>query len=148
MRKNLGVKTGVIIGIMLVFLVGNFSGKDPAKSIDSMKKASQRGVGAALLAGIQENIHLGLDLKGGTHLILQVMVDEAVNSETERAVERLRDDLKSKGIQFTEVSKPVDRVDQVMIKGVPSDKTSAVRDMAAENLAEYDISSNQTARLY
>src|SRR6266481_3846435 len=120
MRKNLGVKTGISIGILLVFLWGIFLGKDPAKSFDAMKKASSRGVGAALLAGVQENIHLGLDLKGGTHLILQVMVDEAVNSETERAVERLRDDLKTKGIQFTEVSKPVDRVDQVTIKGVQS----------------------------
>src|SRR5882757_7540128 len=142
MKKNLKVKTGIIVAILLVFLWGIFLGKDPKASINKMKEASaQKGLGAALLAGIQQNIHLGLDLKGGTHLILQVMADEAVNSETERAVERLKDDLKSKNIPFTEVSKPTDRVDQVTIKGVPTEQTGALRDLVAESLAEYDLSS-------
>ena len=35
--------------------------------------------GTALKQSILDRIHLGLDLKGGTHLILQVMVDEAVS---------------------------------------------------------------------
>jgi preprotein translocase subunit SecD len=142
MKKNLKVKTGVIVAILLVFLWGIFLGRDPQASIKRMKDASaQKGLGAALLAGIQENIHLGLDLKGGTHLILQVMADEAVNSESERAVERLKEDLKTKNIPFAEVSKPADRVDQVTIKGVPTEQTSALRDLVAESLAEYDLSS-------
>src|SRR3981081_2396051 len=110
MKKNLGIKTGVIIATLLVFLWGIFLGRDPGRSVEKMKKAtSERGVGAGLLAAGQENIHLGRDLKGGTHLILQVMADEAVNSESERAAERLRDDLKTRNIPFAEVSKPSDR---------------------------------------
>ena len=31
---------------------------------------------------MQQNIHLGLDLKGGTHLILQVKVNDAVKADT------------------------------------------------------------------
>ena len=31
---------------------------------------------------MQQNIHLGLDLKGGTHLILQVQVNDAVNADS------------------------------------------------------------------
>jgi preprotein translocase subunit SecD len=143
MKKNLEIKTGVIIAILLVFLWGIFLGRDPQESVKKMKEAhAQKGLGAALLAGLQQNIHLGLDLKGGTHLILQVMVDEAVNSETERAVERLKEDLKSKNIPFTEISKPTDRVDQVLVKGVPPEQTTALRDFASESLAEYDISSS------
>src|SRR5712672_3250650 len=140
MKKNLGVKTAIIIATLLVFVWGIFLGRDPQASIQRMREVkSEKGVGAALLAGIQQNIHLGLDLKGGTHLILQVMADEAVNSETERAVDRLKDDLKSKNIPFTEVSKPTDRVDQVTIKGVPTEQTGALRDLVSESLAEYDL---------
>ncbi|MCU1308082.1 MAG: protein-export rane protein SecD [Acidobacteriaceae bacterium] len=143
MKKNLEIKTGVIVAILLVFLWGIFLGRDPQESVKKMKEAAaQKGLGAAVLAGLQQNIHLGLDLKGGTHLILQVMVDEAVNSETERAVERLKEDLNSKNIPFTEISKPTDRVDQVLVKGVPPEQTTALRDFASESLAEYDISSN------
>jgi preprotein translocase subunit SecD len=39
--------------------------------------------GRGLLAALQQRIHLGLDLKGGTHLILQVQVNDAVNVETD-----------------------------------------------------------------
>ena len=65
MRKNLTSKTILILAVVIVFvfgiigLPGGFSG-------------------AALKASILNRIHLGLDLRGGTHLILQVMVDEAV----------------------------------------------------------------------
>jgi preprotein translocase subunit SecD len=142
MKKNLKLKTALIIGTLLVFLWGIFLGKDPGASIERMKKAhAEKGVGAALLAGIQQNIHLGLDLKGGTHLILQVMVDEAVNADTERAVERLKDELKSKNIPFAEISKPADHPEKIFIKGVPSEQTTAIRDLASEQLTDYDLSS-------
>ena len=36
-----------------------------------------------LLAAMQDRIHLGLDLKGGTHLILQVQVNDAVNVDSD-----------------------------------------------------------------
>ena len=32
---------------------------------------------------MQDRIHLGLDLKGGTHLILQVQVNDAVNADSD-----------------------------------------------------------------
>ena len=39
---------------------------------------------------MKERIHLGLDLRGGMHLILQVVTDDAMNIETDLAVERLK----------------------------------------------------------
>ena len=62
--------------------------------------------GSGLLAAITERIHLGLDLKGGTHLILQVQVNDAVNGDSDRAVERLKEDLRTHKINYTEISKP------------------------------------------
>lgn len=144
MTKNLKTKTLIIIGTLLVFLWGIFLGRDPKASVDAMRKASaQRGVGAGLLAGVQENIHLGLDLKGGIHLILQVMVDEAVNSDAQRSVERLQTELRAKNIAFTEISVDPARVDRIQVKGVTGDGATVVHDLTNEELTDYDVSSGQ-----
>jgi preprotein translocase subunit SecD len=45
-----------------------------------------------------EKIHLGLDLQGGMHLILEVQAEKAVESYVERIKNNLRDDLKEKGV--------------------------------------------------
>jgi len=45
-----------------------------------------------------EKIHLGLDLQGGMHLILEVEAEKAVESYVERIKNNLRDDLRDKGI--------------------------------------------------
>ena len=54
---------------------------------------------------MKERIHLGLDLRGGMHLILQVVTDDAVNIETDLAVERLKEDLRNRQVAFSEVRK-------------------------------------------
>src|ERR1700726_2059420 len=48
-------------------------------------------------------IKLGLDLQGGTHLILQVQVQEAIAQETDTTVDRLTTLLRSKNIHYDEV---------------------------------------------
>ena len=53
-----------------------------------------------------DRIHLGLDLKGGTHLILQVQVNDAVKADADRAIERLKDELRTRKINYTDVSQP------------------------------------------
>src|ERR1700684_1740522 len=93
MTKNLTPKIILIIAVLLVFLFGIFG---IPKSFTP----------AGLLAALQDRIHLGLDLKGGTHLILQVQVNDAVNAETDRAVERLKDDLGTAKVTYTDINKP------------------------------------------
>ncbi len=53
-----------------------------------------------------KRIHLGLDLRGGAHLILQVVVAEAVNAETDNTVGRVQQDLKAANLSFSQVYKP------------------------------------------
>lgn len=66
-----------------------------------------KGLGwQAWKTSILSNIHLGLDLQGGTHLILQVNVDDAVAAETAQAAQRLQADLSSKGIAFNSLGQP------------------------------------------
>jgi preprotein translocase subunit SecD len=130
MNKNLTVKTLVILAVMLVFLYGIFG---------LPKSWNKQG----LLAAIQERIHLGLDLKGGTHLILQVMVDDAVNAETDRAMERIREGLRGANILTADVSKPdpANEPQKVSVTGVTPDQTTTVRGILADRLPEYELSS-------
>ena len=48
----------------------------------------------------KDKIKLGLDLKGGIHLLLQVMTDDAVTIETDQEISRLQEQLKKKNITF------------------------------------------------
>ena len=93
MIKNLTAKVILIIAVLIFFLFGIFG---------LPKSFTPSG----LLAALQDRIHLGLDLKGGTHLILQVQVNDAINADSDRAIERLKDDLKSKNIAYAEIAMP------------------------------------------
>ena len=73
MKKNLNGRILAIIAVLLISIYGIIG-------IPS-------GVsGKSLLEAITKRIHLGLDLKGGAHLILQVQVADAVNAETDNLV--------------------------------------------------------------
>jgi preprotein translocase subunit SecD len=130
MNKNLRWKVVVIVGTLLVFLFGIFgfpwewSGKTP-------------------LTAMTDRIHLGLDLKGGTHLILQVQVNDAVNAESDRAVERLKDDLRTRKISYADITKPdpTNAPDKIVAKGIPPEATSDFRNIVSDRLQEYDANS-------
>src|SRR5262252_4634980 len=52
---------------------------------------------------MDKQLKLGLDLKGGVHLELRVQTDDALRLETETEMERLREELQSKNITFTNI---------------------------------------------
>src|ERR1700755_1586306 len=112
MRKNLTSKTILIVAILLVFIFGIFG--------------IPNGIsGQAWRDALAKRINLGLDLKGGTHLVLQVMVDEAVSAETDNALGRLQTDLQAAGVSVGTILKPNPSDPAVLqINGVPADKSS------------------------
>ena len=52
------------------------------------------------VAKMQERIRLGLDLRGGTHLVLGVVTDDAIRAETDLAIERMGDLLEEDSILY------------------------------------------------
>ena len=130
MTKNLWIKTLLIVVVLLVFLYGIFG---------MPQKLSGEGLKSAIL----ERIHLGLDLKGGTHLILQVVVNDAVNADTDRAVERLKEDLRSHNLSYSDISKPdpVNHPEQIVLKGVPPEASGDLRSLVQDRLPEYNLTS-------
>jgi preprotein translocase subunit SecD len=61
-----------------------------------------------------EKIHLGLDLQGGMHLILEVEADKAVESFVERLKNNLKDDLRERGIPAGKVER--EKRDQILLE--------------------------------
>jgi preprotein translocase subunit SecD len=51
-------------------------------------------------------LKLGLDLKGGVHLVLRVQTDDAIRLETDQNAERLREALRMRNIPVTSVATP------------------------------------------
>jgi preprotein translocase subunit SecD len=93
-------------------------------------------IGLAVLAFYppQEKINLGLDLKGGVHLVLRVQTDDALRSESEITSERLRDTLTRSGVAFTSIE--VNAPDQFRVSGVTDD--AGFRDAAADAESTFD----------
>jgi len=91
----------------------------------------------------RDKIHLGLDLQGGLHLLLEVQVDKAFERLLERRAETLRKDLIAKGLAVVAVepnglqglrlvfSKPPERnvVEEVVRN---QDRTGELRQQSAE----------------
>ncbi len=86
-----------------------------------------------------KQLKLGLDLKGGVHLVLRVQTDDALRIETETEMERLRSELQTRNI-------PVAKVDlvsptQFRIEGVPPAQDAAFRQAATEIQTNFERSS-------
>jgi len=130
MTKTLLWKLLSIVAIMLFFLFGIFG---IPKSFN----------GDGLLTALTDHIHLGLDLKGGTHLILQVQVNEAVNVDAQNQIELLKDQFRSHKIDYTDISQPdpQNNPDHIVLKGIPVDARSDLRNIVQDRLPEYDITS-------
>jgi preprotein translocase subunit SecD len=128
MKKNLKNKVVLIVAVLLVFLYGIFG-------IPS-------GVsGKALQDALSSRIHLGLDLRGGAHLILQVVVSEAVGEETDNTVARVQQDLKAANLTFSQVYKPDPaKVDSLRVEGIAATNNSAARSLLdTKYSSEYDL---------
>jgi preprotein translocase subunit SecD len=94
---------------------------------------------------LRSRIRLGLDLKGGTHLVLQVHVEDAVNITADEMLERLKDELRAKNIPYADVQKADDTQAQppkhrVVVKGVPQEKATDLQTLASEQFSDWDLS--------
>lgn len=129
MGKNLTQKTGFIIAVLVIFIYGIFYGTTLPTT----------GPIKSLLNG---NIHLGLDLKGGSHLVLKVHTAEALNSATDRDVSSLNTALATTGAAAAKLdpAKP----DVITVTGGTSAQSSDVRSTLNSNqfAQTYDVASN------
>ncbi len=128
MQQNLRIKTGAIVAIILICIFGIIGFP---KSLDGLK------------ANVQRNIHLGLDLKGGSHLVLQVQVQDAAKTTADQAIEAMREDTRTRNIAVggfdrndPEQLKDADTI-AINIHGVDQGKTQLFRSLVSEKYSDW-----------
>ncbi|MCX6549848.1 MAG: protein translocase subunit SecD [Acidobacteria bacterium] len=84
----------------------------------------------------EQKIKLGLDLKGGVHLVLRVQTDDALRLDTETTVEQPRDAIDTKGL--TGVTLNATSPTQFKVEGVPQAQDAAFREAANEVQATFN----------
>jgi preprotein translocase subunit SecD len=90
-----------------------------------------------------QKVHLGLDLKGGVHLVMRVQTDDAVRIETETTVDRLREQLRTANIPGATVTFVAPG--EFRVENVTSEQDQAFRSMAAEIEPTYNRASGAGA---
>jgi preprotein translocase subunit SecD len=135
MAKNLKARTLVIVAVILACIIGIIGFP---KSMADLKR------------NWGNNIRLGLDLKGGSHLVLQVQVQDAVKANADQAIERLKDDLKKQNVTWNSIDRndpqrpeDADSV-EISIKGVAATQSSAFRNLINERYSDWVLTAQNS----
>src|SRR5258708_16034553 len=128
MTSTLKWKIVFISLVILACMIGLFALPNFPKSL------------AIVRSNFSKQIKLGLDLQGGTHMILQVQVQEAVSQETDQTVDRLVRQLREKNIRYDEIRRQDDT--HILVRNIAPDQFSQFRDMLNDVFkAEWDSAS-------
>jgi preprotein translocase subunit SecD len=129
-------RTIVIVGVVLLAVYG----------IVGLPKSL-----SAIEENAQKNIRLGLDLKGGTQLVLEVQVQDAIKAEADRTREALQEALQKAGIQVAGIDRndpsTIQEADsiQINVHGVPIDKQGDFRSIVASSFPSWTLTPVSTS---
>jgi preprotein translocase subunit SecD len=124
MKSNLKFRLLTIIAVILICVYG----------IIGVPKSK-----AELIQNWKSNIRLGLDLSGGSHLVLEVHLQDAFKGEADAVIARLKDACSKASIPFADMIRtdPQTLADagniQINISGVPGTKAGDFRQLVNDD---------------
>jgi preprotein translocase subunit SecD len=124
MTRNLKYKAVFITVVVLVCVYGLIGVPK------SLAEASQN---------FQRNIRLGLDLRGGSQLVMQVQVQDAFKAEADATIERIKEQLRKAGVDYGSIDRndpaTIEAADsiQIDIRNVPAVKAGDFRRVINDN---------------
>ncbi len=129
MTSNTKIRFAIIAAVILVCLYG----------VIGIPKSKDE-----LIANWHKNIHLGLDLSGGTQLVMQVQLQDAFKAAADNTIQALRQELTkdnitpSGDITRNDPSRleDADKI-EIDVKGIPSDKSSAFRNALNDQFPQW-----------
>lgn len=122
MEKSIRNRTILILSVIIVCILG----------IVGIPSTFQK-----LKENLADRIKLGLDLKGGTYLVLQVHVEDAVNTTSDLAVGQLRDDLRTRNIAYSEVRKT--DATHILVKGISQGQWENVQALMQDQFPDWYV---------
>jgi preprotein translocase subunit SecD len=118
MNKRIRTRLVIILGVT-VLAVALFAGFPPS------------------MAKLKQKVRLGLDLQGGTYLVLEVVTDDAIRAETDNAIESLRQAFQTENIVFRQLSRTQNN--EFTAVGVDPVKDQDFRRVLNERFIEWDL---------
>jgi preprotein translocase subunit SecD len=126
MNPNLRWKAIFILAIILLCVYGLLCRPELPTSLGQLK------------SNFASQIKLGLDLQGGTHLILQVQVQEAISQYTDQTRDSLETQLRNKNIRFEEIRKVDDT--HILARNIPTEQSTDFRNSISDRYAtDWDL---------
>ena len=126
MKRNLKIKAAAIIAVILICIYG----------IIGLPKSKDE-----LIANWRKNIHLGLDLSGGTQLVMEVQLQDAFKASADNTIDRMKEEFKKDNIAYSTIDRndpnalqDADKI-EIMVKGVTNSGT--FRSTVAEVFGEW-----------
>ena len=87
---------------------------------------------------LADRIKLGLDLKGGSHLVLQVQVDEAIGQRCDETIDALTKQLHEKNVVFGEMRRVDDT--HILVRNLDPATSGTFRDIVSNQFLDWGIS--------
>ena len=125
MNSNLKWKAVFIVAVIVICIVGLVGIPNTPTSLSAMK------------SNFADRIKLGLDLQGGTHLILQVQVQEAVSQETDQVLDHLKTQFQDKAVRYDELRKLSDT--QILVHNIAPEQAGTARNLISDQFPDWDI---------
>ena len=88
---------------------------------------------------LNNRIQLGLDLRGGSHLVIQVQLDEAIRQHTDQAVDLIKDQARSQNISIGDVNELQGSDTQIVVHNVDPNAISKFRDIITNQLPDWQV---------
>lgn len=130
MKRNLKIKAAIIIAVILACIYG----------VIGIPKSK-----AELVANFSRNIKLGLDLKGGTQLVMQVQLQDAFKAIADGMIERIKDELHKANMDTVELTRnepnrveDADKI-EIDIKGVPATRAGDFRRLITDSFQDWNL---------
>jgi preprotein translocase subunit SecD len=125
MQMNVKIRAALVAVVILLCVYGLFG--LPAFPT-SFTKARQN---------FADRIRLGLDLEGGTHLILQVQTQEAIKQFTNQTLDRLRKELNDNSMRFEDIREVDDQ--HINVRNLAPDQVARFQDMIRTGYPDWDV---------
>jgi preprotein translocase subunit SecD len=93
---------------------------------------------AQVKENLSDRIKLGLDLKGGSHLVLQVQVDEAIGQRCDQAVDQITKQLREKNVNVGDIRRLDDT--HIQVDNVDPATSGTFRDIVTNQFSDWNIS--------
>lgn len=127
MTNNLKFRLAIIVAVVLVCIYG----------IIGIPKSK-----AEIVENWKHNIHLGLDLVGGSELILQIQLQDAFKAEADDVINHLKDEARKQNVAYADMTRndpatlqEADTI-QINVTGIPATQTGVFRKIFTDNYAD------------